>query len=255
MTRPPPVDRDQELDLLHRTITGKDAERILLISADGGMGKSELLRAFIARPPTDILLVPIDFKWGGIGLGELFFKVRDAIGSEHFPVLAGTVKRLVNPATVNISGNYLLGQNQIDVALNVESNEDARSALRATFTEAFFTDLRAAGRIVLVFDVFEACDPSVKVWLSGTFLPGVGRSPNLSVVIAGRNVPEPTLEWEGLCRVLTLPAIAAEHWHSYAKNLGIGVSLDFIKGCCYACKGHSLSIASHLSSLPREGAV
>jgi hypothetical protein len=71
----------------------------------------------------------------------------------------------------------------------------------------------------------------------------------LVVIIAGREVPEPAIEWESHCRMVLLGPIAPEYWQTYARAVGAtSLSLDFIEGCSAALKGHCLSIAQTLES-------
>lgn len=245
MSRAAPVDRELELGLFERMLAGETPERILLVSAESGWGKSELLREFAHRCPTELHYAPLDFKAGGIGLAELLSRLRDSLGLAHFPTLNAAVTQLANP-TINIPGNVLIGQNTIEVALNAP-DEQTREARRAALTTAFFADLRAMGKVLLVFDTFEKCDEGIKVWLGGTFLNHAHRSPNLVVVIAGQKVPEATIDWEH--QHIPLKGIAAEHWHRHAQANGIAVSLDWINGCCHALQGHPLKMAELLNSL------
>jgi hypothetical protein len=120
---------------------------------------------------------------------------------------------------------------------------------RAALMDAFMADLRALDRVVLIFDTFEMCDKTLQAWLT-YLLPRVARSPQrLVVIIAGREVPKPSLEWESHCRIVSLEPIAPEYWLTYARAVGAtSLSLDYIKGCSVALKGHCLSIANILES-------
>jgi hypothetical protein len=89
--------------------------------------------------------------------------------------------------------------------------------------------------------------------MGGTFLHHAHRSPNLIIVIAGRKVPEATIDWEH--RHISLGGIAAEHWHQHAKAQGIAVSLDWIEGCWHMCKGHPLQMVQAINTfLPHRHA-
>lgn len=238
------VDRGDELALLDRLVDGQTTKRILLISAASGMGKSELIREFIARRAHNATLAVVDFKNGGLSLADLFSQICDTLGWSRFPTLNTTVNQIVSPLTANVSSNILIGHNQISIALNA-SDEPTRDSRRDALTKAFVADLRAIGRAALIFDVFEQCEPSLQKWLASVFLPFVQRSPQLVIVIAGQQVPDPPVVCE--CIPLPLEHIAPEHWHQYAHHLGWMVPLELIRGLCID-RPHSLRIANLIES-------
>jgi len=246
MSRAAPVDREPELNLFDQMLAGNTDEHILLISATSGWGKSELLREFTRRCSKKLRFATLDFKPGGIGLAELLSCLCDSLNWANFPILIAAVNNIAQPVSVTVSNNLLIGQNQIEVALS-GSDEQTREARRAALTTAFFSDLRALGQVLLIFDTFEKCDESVKAWLGGTFLHHVHHSPNLIVVVAGQKVPEESIDWE--CQHIPLGGIAAEHWHQHANTLGVTISMEFVQGLCFTCNGHPVKMANYLASL------
>ena len=75
MKRGPRIDREEELDLLWRVAHGEASSRIALVEASSGMGKSELLREFVARCQKDFDIVFVDFKSGGLSLADVLFHI------------------------------------------------------------------------------------------------------------------------------------------------------------------------------------
>ncbi len=240
------VNREDELALFEHMAAGVTRERILLVRANSGMGKSEFLREIIARRPPSALVAPLDFKNGDVpDLAELFSRVCAHLSLARFPILAAKIAQFASGA-INITENTIWGQAEITVAMS-GPDEDTRKFRRAALTDAFLSDLRSAGKVVLVFDTFNACDPLLAQWFSG-FVARLGDAPNLTIVVAGQHVPEPTLEWETFCHFLPLGAMAPKHWLEYAQAIGLKVSLDWVEGCWHACEGHSLKIALYLES-------
>ena len=88
MAREIPVDREEEIELFNTMLSGKTEERILLIEAQSGMGKTILLGEFSHCKPKRIDFAKIDFKGGGTSIAELFYRLRDKLGrfviSQHF---------------------------------------------------------------------------------------------------------------------------------------------------------------------------
>lgn len=247
------VNREEELKLFKRMASGETPERVLLVSASSGMGKSELLREFSRQRPQEALYAVLDFKGGDVpDLAELFSRLCTRLGWSHFSRLSAQIAPFVAPAT-NISENTIIGRAEISIALNAP-DEETRKFRRVALTDAFLDDLRAAGRVILVFDTFNACDFELAHWLSG-FLARAYNTPSLTVIVAGQSVPEPTLEWEAHCHHLPLDPMTAEHWLHYAETIGLTVTLDFIKGCWLAFNGHSLKIAELLEGLNLRGSL
>lgn len=87
------ANRDIELELFQDMIDRALTWRILLIEADGGIGKSTLLAEFVRRCPDDIPCVPVDLK-GSPGLHQVLARLCDALGWDHFPSFAAAVERL-----------------------------------------------------------------------------------------------------------------------------------------------------------------
>ena len=230
-------------------LSGGISDRILLIHADGGMGKSHLLREFVQECQNKIIHVAMDFKSGGISIPELLSRLCDAIGWEHFDNLSTLIQQFNTGTTINISENILLGQNKIAIeqALNAP-DEETREKQRVAITDALFHDLRAFPKAVLIFDTFNDCDPVVAKWISGAFLTRACHAKNIIVVIAGRIIPEPALDWHGICHELVLHGIESKHFEEYAKSKGIKVHPERIRGICDAFNGRPLPILNQLEA-------
>lgn len=239
----PRVNRDDELILLKRLVQGTEKTRIVLIHAESGMGKSELLRETRNQFAKEILHTFIDFKGGGLNLADILFNICDSLGWKKFPMLTTAVKNIVQPVHINIKDNILVGQNDIAIALNAP-DQHTREMRRSEITMAFISDLRKLKQVTLIFDVFEKCDEYLQGWFSGVFLPAIHRSPQVSVIIAGQIVPEQTQMWE--CEKIVLGEIAPEHWQEYAEAIGANVNIEFIRGCCAALRGNCINIAQVL---------
>ena len=237
----PRVNRDPELAFIAQMARGEIETRIALIQAVSGMGKSELVREFEHRCPDNVHQVIVDFKGGSLSLAFVFFHICDTLGWSHFQTLARTIQRLLNPANINVTGNLMWGQNDINIALNAP-DEQTRDLRRADLTNALFIDLRALGRVALIFDTFEQCESTVQSWIVSAFLPAAHRSPNLSIIISGQISPERSTMWE--CHFIELEPITPDHWHNYARAIGAILSLEQIEQCCKNCKGISIEIAN-----------
>lgn len=236
----PRVDRIDEIILLNRLARGGEVSRIALIRAESGMGKSELLREIKSQFEKELMYVFVDFKGGGLNLADIIFHVCDTLAWENFPSLTIAIKNIVQPVSINIKDNIMIGQNEIALALG-GPDQQTREIRRSEITMAFISDLRKFKQITLIFDVFEKCDDYLQSWFSSVFLPAIHRSPQISTIIAGQIVPEQTQMWE--CEQIILGEIAPEHWQDYAEAIGANINLEFIRGCCAALKGKCINIA------------
>mgnify|MGYP000870768323 CR=1 FL=1 len=243
----PRVDREEELELLLGQAIGKVETRVTLVRADSGMGKSELLREFKQRCPEAAQQALVDFKGGGISLAMVFFHVCDTLGGwQCFQNLGKAIQHILAPTSVNVSGNMQWGQNEISVALG-GPDEHTRDLRRADLTGAFISDLRALGRVVLILDTFEKCDPDLQGWIASALLPAISRSPGLLAIVAGQSIPEKSSMWE--CEELELQAIEPHYWLEYAREIGVNIELQHLEGCCGIVNGHCSTVAMYLDGL------
>jgi hypothetical protein len=253
MIRPERLNRDEEINMFQGIVSRQADFQILLVSAEGGVGKSELMRAFAAYCSQGVCLVKVDFKGGQISLSELLSRLCDSLSWEQCPTFLGTVQQLKPPAPeINVTDNKMFGQNQINIDINQVLNaadEKIREQNRVDLTNALFTDLRKVGQIVFLFDTFNEIDELLKSWLWGAFLVRICHTPNAVVVIAGRNLPDPTFEWEDSCHLLQLTGIAYEHFEKLARSQGIQASDDLLRGLHFAFDGKPLPILNKLQAL------
>lgn len=231
-----PANREFELGLFDRMVAGETRERILLLQADGQFGKTTLLLAFERRCPGRVPCASLDLKGRSTGLHELLYRLCDHLGWDHFPRFRNCVQGL---GGVSVDRNVLIGWAEIQVALTAP-DEQERKARRAQLTQALFDDLRAwRKRLVLLFDTYEQADPEVQDWLAGPFLARARQTANLVVVVAGREVPVPTVEWEACCCHHCLGnVVEVSAWEEYARRRGWPVPRPWIEGYCAAVKGH-----------------
>src|SRR5258706_12550482 len=94
LLKKPRIDREEELVLISKIAIGEVAERILLISAGAGMGKSELLREFISNCPNNIFVVAVDFKNRNINKNYFLCIICETVGWSLFPKTENTLNYL-----------------------------------------------------------------------------------------------------------------------------------------------------------------
>lgn len=239
------IDREEEIQQLLEGCQRKTAERIFLVQSEGGWGKSVLLREFVERHPKDFPIALVDFRNPDLSFSRFLYNICDWVSWEKFPTFVEVVERLSLSPSVNIANNRFLGANRIDAILNGVDHvtHDLR---QEELTRAFFKDIRKAGRITIIIDVFENCDIALGGWMTQSFLPNVHRSKQLTVVVAGITVPVPTLSWDA--RKISLKGIPLSHWKSYVETQQLRISSEDLAAYWKALEGHPLRMLQLLGS-------
>jgi hypothetical protein len=231
-----------ELTFFQNMVTGKNDQRILLIQAESGYGKTGLMIRFADLCPKETIAVRLDLKAaGGLGIAYVFYRIRKVLSTYQFLAYEAAIGRFLAPgqSEVEIRNNDLSGdQSLIQVVL--QGNSETERQLRLSqLQSAFFKDLQqCASPIVFILDTFNEATPELQHWISGNFLMEVADNQRLYSVVAGQEVPKPSIEWESLHHKYCLFAIN-DHgvWYEYAKDEGypfdlkeLGVLVDLFQG-------------------------
>lgn len=231
--------------------------RIVLLRGASGSGKSTLLRHCLENCPPQASYLSYDFK-GDIPVAEVFYRAGQRLTWPRLPALTQQVAQMQEAPSVKVDSNWLAGiNNRINVALHAESPAD-REHRRALLTNAFFDDLQAFDRpVVMVFDTFEKASTEVQRWLGGPVLARAAFINNVRVVIAGQEAPAPNIEWGHCCREHELYGVRdARHWLPVVQAMDRYIPFDdpmtWLAGLCYGLKGNPASIVPALQTLPRR---
>ena len=231
------IDRKEELNQVKQIVVGGSNARVLLIQAGSGWGKSELLREYRRSLPSSQPVAIIEFKHAGKDLQHILFHICEIIGWEKFPNFSKESEKYSTVPNINVAHLMMLGSNELKAEIK-GIDKTGQSLRRQVLTKAFLKDLRKAGQVIIVIDVFEKCDEEIRNWLIHSFLPTLKTLNNVSVIIAGVQVPEPTLEWEA--EKLILGGIALKHWTEYLKTEAIDISDEDLKLMWQSCDGQPL---------------
>jgi hypothetical protein len=251
------ADRERELELFDRMVAGKTWECILLIESGSGMGKSTLLREYERRSPSHVSCVTVDFK-GDLSLADAFYLLGRGLGMLSLPQFSARVGQMIRPEKVVVSRNVVIGQVEIQVALQ-SPDEETRWFRRAALTDAFFADLAALKRrVVFIFDTLNEAAPDAREWLGGPFLGHVRHSRDVVAVVASRPPLEVHTTWAARCEHVRLQAITEpEEWHAGLRDfdpaLAIVVPIEWIQAYCVCFDGHPMHMMSALERAIRAG--
>jgi hypothetical protein len=133
------ANRTLELQLFERMLRSDTQERILLIEAPSGYGKTGLMGRFEHNCPQTIQTVLVDLKAAQLGISYVFYKIERVLGKRHFPNFEKAIANFLNSG-VAIQNNRLTGEgSQIQVILNVPPEE--RQYRLSQLQQVFFEDL------------------------------------------------------------------------------------------------------------------
>jgi hypothetical protein len=237
------VDRDKEIDRFRRSLDGTTGRRIILVTAGPGMGKSWLLRQFVAEAKNKgAHTVLIDFSdRQAYDVLMLVRRARDAIGAEYFNRLTAAINDatapritlneasggVVNNAGVDLSNskvqdvviNEAAGRNIIKDNLFIVQSDNPLllQAMEDRITQVFFEcmkDIVQTQRVVFVLDSYENNSTEGGQWLPNAADRWITRElltrirdnqlPNTLVTLGGTWLPDFGIEWNAVVGRLKL---------------------------------------------------
>lgn len=255
-----PLANYQEERLLFKTLLDSNCPKsILMFRGGSGIGKTTLLNSCLQNVPNHIKPIPFELKQATVTVAEVFDRVGEYVGWEHFSYFKNQLASFLDVPTIHIAENRQEGSNnQINVALGSEHAE-IREHRRAELTKAWFADLRNLPHITLLsLDTYEKATTEVKTWVESRFLPRVPRVPKLRVLVAGQEVPDAqNIEWSSYCEACDLFGISdAQQWLSVVNALDRRIDapdpLSWLAGICYALKGRPKDIVQIIENLPHK---
>lgn len=235
------VDRTDELALLARILAPQARQRILLLQAPPGFGKSLLLDQYEDRLLEEkILYARVDLSAPGFGVLDFLRYLCDEWGRTDFGRCVSAMEQFV------VGGGPTERKERIE-----------------KLTEVWFQDCKAwlesKSQAVIIVDAYNVeaagertatVDPELCAWLEATFLLQVRRTPGLRLVLAGQQVPPPHGAWEHHCCRHTLEPISDPgDWMEWVRAVGWRISHEVVSAFCHSTRGHPLQMAMMLQGL------
>jgi hypothetical protein len=224
------VDREQERRLFRQMLAGEASAHILLIQAEGGMGKTELMKTFWTEceplQGASPARARLNFRDASLSaVGVVLAELCNQLGATRFERFHAEADAYAKAAGIHIEQSTLYAS-QIDATLG-KLDPEQRQMRRLMLTDAFFSDLvrtHAGTPSVLLLDTFEAAPEEVQEWLAGPFLGRVRPHRWLVVVVAGRRSPAVDIDWEDWRMHHTLQPLNREHIGEYLRRVELSLS-------------------------------
>ena len=247
------ANRTQEIAQFLKMVEGRCEERIFLIEAPSGCGKTSLLMRFEAECPKEVKSAWVDLKAAQTGAPYVFSRIRKKLGASNFPRFNRAVQQFMSGG-VEVSHNELQGQdNEINIILT-SPDEQVRNLRLTTLREAFFQDLATLPHpVLLILDTFNAAPETLANWIAGEFLAEVADAPNLFAIVAGHRAPEPSGEWmrcHHRCRLDNILEIDA--WCEYVEAVELPFNRDEVAMAIRILKGQPSEIVKTFEALAKE---
>jgi hypothetical protein len=247
------ANRTQELELFRQMLRGEVRERILLVEAPSGYGKTGLMARFVMLCPQvcpqQIHTVPVDLKAAQEGIAYVFSRIERQLGKKHFSNFNAAIEQFLNSG-VEISNNRLTGEgSQIQVILNVPPEE--RKYRLTRLQKIFFEDLERFNRpIAFILDTYNDATEELARWIESQFLAEVAMNPKFFAVVAGQHVPQSNIEWQSLhCCCKLDPIMEREAWYGYVREVGFNFSPQEINTLVDAVAGVPAEVVKLLEGL------
>lgn len=265
----PIVDRKIEFELFRGLLdpTKVKDESILLLKNESGQGKSKLLQLFEAHCRDNKIPVSrIDFKGGSLSPIDILRSIQADVRS-FFPLkrCSGVLSQAVSAPPINITDNTNVGQSHYTVQTTVNMAALAIEEQRARWemsAQALMDDIDELSEnglvcLVVLFDTYEQASDEIKRWLSNHILrmSTPQRIRSLVIVVAGKEVPNPTGEWEHCHKSINLEPLKLEDWMEYADLVIGNFHPEYIERAYARYKNSPLEMATVINALAPIGDV
>lgn len=245
------VDRIEVINIFNSMVDAAQPAHVLRMTGSEKMGKSRLMREFrhIAEDQWHAKCALVDLRSTAQDYNDILFSITEQLGIEYFPNYKSVRENLSTQPRVEVGRvNQLLSA----LTIYTEHSENIEAQQKRRLTSSLLQDFKAIpsnSRIVLLLDAFEQASISVQSWINEQLVIGLCRLRNIYIVLAGRTLPQPPVNWEDTCHSYDLLAVSLNHHREYCIKLGIKVSDDTLSAFHEAFEGKPGLFVEYASKL------
>lgn len=231
-------------------IQEKDNFRILMFHGEGGIGKSRLLAECLSKLPSYTRYLAINLRERTTNVGDFLSKINRRSQLESLQNFNYCVESLQKTNELPLYSELLTSSFNFSA-----KSSSKRHSLQLALTDSWLADLQIANSpFLLVIDSFELATEEFEEWLTHHMLPRVVETKQMRVLLAGRTIPKPALEWESFVQIHKLHGIPdANLWLPVAEAMEREVpSIDYLEGAIAMAKGNPSFMTQFISMLPKK---
>ena len=264
---PPFVGREREVRV-YREMLVHGSLWVMIVTGQGGLGKSALLRHLSDLTPPETVVAKLNFAAPGLRVDALTIlqELSGQIESECDPAIIASFQQSLREGREKLSQlekqmsqSIVVGDSaslqgaSLNMGVNAEAMRQQRGQVREMVTAAFYTQLATfrPARLALLFDtcewISEGDGLEMGRWLMNELLPGMRerlkRARRSSVAVIASRVPPPLTAVERQeCVSLGLPMLDQPAVESYLAQLGMQDAA--LRQRAYdITRGHALCVA------------
>jgi len=218
------VDRVSEVERFRRLLNREVPEQVWLIEGETGIGKSyllfELRRIALEERNIPCALVNLGVRGGSyldllnaiiMEFGQPFKESEEVAGRLRSETSAAS-----SLGSAAADDRFGLASQQLDALTDLEQQRRLTEAFRVDLTT-----LSVESQVLLLLDSYEQASASTRAWIAGELLSWLPGLPNVIIVIAGREAPEPGPPWRERAFTQVLSPLALADYRAYVEKMGV----------------------------------
>jgi hypothetical protein len=257
------VDFEDQQNLFKSMLTDSPEKRLMLIQAQGGRGKTSLLRLLgVHCEQKGIPCCSLDRRGQPYDSPHftLALVICDQLGVSPRHLAQAVQPYSTHSPQEDIDDPYTISQ--ILAGVNVTNDSLRQPHIKERLKNAFHADLSELvehkGGAVCLFDSFERLSAEEEDWLIEALLTPIkrGKLKGVMVVTAGHRWPKGNRwDWQNTHLVDGLPSMTVEHIKTYAEKLNIKITDEAAEYCRRFSKGIPLHMAMMVQNLQDRSEV
>ncbi len=206
------INRQDVFELFDQLVQPNSPHHILHLLGDAKMGKTHLMARIFperAKDPHQLHCAMLNFH-SQIRVADILHNLRSRLAQAGpFSEFDQTYRDWATRPVIEASDIQALFAK---INVSAQKTADEMPKIDPMLTTHFVADLRLITDhpVVLLFDALDDAPETIRVWLFHTLLGQLALLPQVRVVLAGRNLPEPAADYAPTCQVHRLQPVRNE---------------------------------------------